>query len=308
MGLISFLVYRNLDNLVAMVQQARQLDLFYLVLAVFFYILGIAGIVFRWGILLQAQDIHIFRPFLLQSVFIGFFYNNILPTTVGGDAYRVYDLAKNKDIAATKTTSTVVLERFVGILTGLIYLLGSFVFGMYAMLSRGMVISMVVFIAVMGLVVAILVNPYFFKLDRLFDRFRLLKKIRPKLSTFREIILSYRDKKAHFFLCCLYSFIMQFFFILAHWSVSLSMGLEVSLPAFVFMVQVVSIVSNIPITVGGIGVRENALAFLLAAFGTTQSQAALFSFIILFIILFNALLGGLVYLAKNLFYKSKGVI
>jgi len=39
-----------------------------------------------------------------------------------------------------------------------------------------------------------------------------------------------------------------------------------------------------------------------------ESQATLFSFIILFIILFNGLLGGIVYLFKNVFYKSKGII
>ena len=307
-ALISFLIYRNLDNFMVIGQQARELDLYYLGIAVFLYFLGIAIMVFRWGILLQAQGIHIYRPFLLQSIMIGFLYNNILPTTVGGDAYRVYDLHKNKNVAATKTTSTVVLERFIGIVTGLVYLLASFAFGMYHMLDFNMLVSMLVFLGAMFLVVAILINPYFFKVDLLFKKFRLLRKVRPKLSSFREIMLSYRSKKSHFFISCLYSFIMQFFFILAYWSVSTSMGLGIRLSAFVFMVQVVSIVSNIPITVGGIGIRENALAFLLVTFGTTQGEAALFSFIILFIILFNAMLGGLVYLAKNIFYRSKGVI
>ncbi len=69
-----------------------------------------------------------------------------------------------------------------------------------------------------------------------------------------------------------------------------------------------SIVASIPIAIGGIGLRENALAFLVALFGASESQAALFSFLILFIILFNALLGGLVYLAKNKYFKSRGVI
>ncbi len=307
-GLISFLVYRNADNLRTMLMEARELDIFFLSAAVVSYFLAISGGVFRWDILLKAQDIHIRKPFLHQSILIGFFYNNILPTTVGGDAYRVYDLAKNKDVGAPKTSSTVVLERFVGILTGLIYLLASFAFGMHAILSLNMVISLLAFIAAMVMVIIILINPYFFRLDRLFERFRLLKRIKPKLSAFRGIILSYRNRKKQFFICCLYSFIMQFFFILAYWAVSTSMGLAIRLPAFVFMVQVVSIVANIPITIGGIGVRENALAFLLVALGTTRSQAALFSFIILFIILFNAMLGGLVYIAKNLFYRSKGVI
>ncbi|MGM0365706.1 MAG: lysylphosphatidylglycerol synthase transmembrane domain-containing protein [Actinomycetota bacterium] len=307
-GLITFLIVRNLDNFRAIAQQARQLDLFYLGLALFLYFLGIAGMVFRWGILLKAQSIYINRFFLLQAVMIGFFYNNILPTSVGGDAYRVYDLDKNKGITATKTVSTVVLERSIGSVTGAIFLLFSFSFGMYAVLSPNMVISLIIVFVFMFLLLAILINPYVFKVDRLFEKFRLLRKVRPKVRSFREIVLSYKGKKTHLLICFAYSLIIQLFLITSYWFVSRSQGLSIDFSAFLFVVPFTSIVASIPITIGGIGIRENALAFLVETFGATESQAALFSFIILFIILFNALLGGLVYLIKNIFFKTKGVI
>jgi len=307
-SLITFLIVRNLDNFRAIAEQIRELNIFYLVMAVFFYFLGITGMVFRWGILLKAQGIYINRFFLLQSVMIGFFYNNILPTSVGGDVYRVYDLGKNKNIAATKTVSTVVLERSMGGITGVIFLLFSFIFGMYALLSLNMVISLIIVFVFMVLLLAILINPYFFKVDVLFEKFRLLKKIRPKVRSFREIVIGYKDKKLHLLICFTYSLAIQLFIIASYWLVSNSQDLGIGFSAFLFIVPFTSLVASIPITIGGIGLRENALAFLVATFGAAESQSALFSFIVLFIILFNAVLGGLVYLIKNIFYKSKGVI
>jgi hypothetical protein len=76
----------------------------------------------------------------------------------------------------------------------------------------------------------------------------------------------------------------------------------------VFTLPFVQVASSVPIAIGGMGIRENAAVFALESFGAARSDATLFSFIILSIFLFNALLGGLVYVVKNIFYKSKGLI
>ena len=54
--------------------------------------------------------------------------------------------------------------------------------------------------------------------------------------------------------------------------------------------------------------RENALVFAITSFGIVQSQATLFSLIILAIILTIGMIGGIIYLVKNILYKSKGII
>ena len=76
----------------------------------------------------------------------------------------------------------------------------------------------------------------------------------------------------------------------------------------VFTLPFVSLASSVPITIGGMGIRENALVFAIENFGISRADATLFSFIVLSIILFNALIGGLAYLLKNIFYRSKGII
>ena len=101
-ALLSFLIYRNRENFESILNTLKNLDIRFLAIAIILYSIGISFIVFRWGILLQAHGFRIFRPFLWQSAFIGWFFNMLLPTGVGGDFYRVYDLYENKGVPMDK--------------------------------------------------------------------------------------------------------------------------------------------------------------------------------------------------------------
>ncbi|MDZ7836893.1 MAG: lysylphosphatidylglycerol synthase transmembrane domain-containing protein [Actinomycetota bacterium] len=276
--LITFLIVRNWDNFRMMANHLESINITLMALATFLYFLGIAGMVFRWGILLRAQQIIIHRGFLLQSVMIGFFYNNILPTSVGGDAYRVYDIYKNKRIPVDRTVSTVVLERSMGTITGAIFLVFSFFFGMYDIISFNMLLSLIIVLALLILLMAVLIKPYFFKVDRLFEKFALLRKIRPKVKSFREILLSYKDKKVYLGVCFIYSAIIQMLIILSYWLMSESLTLDIGLSSFYLLSPLPLSVASIPITIGGIGLRENALAFLVATLGPVKARLRCFHF------------------------------
>jgi hypothetical protein len=84
------------------------------------------------------------------------------------------------------------------------------------------------------------------------------------------------------------------------------MGL--SYKSMVFTLPFVQVASSVPIAIGGMGIRENAIVFALESFGASRSDATLFSFIVLALILVNALAGGLIYVIKNIVYKSKGLV
>ena len=90
LGLLGFLIYRNRSNFNSILDAIKDLNIYYLVVAFVFYFIAISFIVFRWGILLKAHDFYISNRFLWQSALIGFFYNNLLPTSAGGDFYRVF--------------------------------------------------------------------------------------------------------------------------------------------------------------------------------------------------------------------------
>ena len=105
-----------------------------------------------------------------------------------------------------------------------------------------------------------------------------------------------------------FSLCIQTFFITCYFFINLSLGLNMKYQMMVFSQPFASLASGVPITIGGIGIRENALVFVIENYGVSRADATLFSFMVLSIILVNALIGGLVYLLKNVFYKSKGFI
>ena len=88
----------------------------WLLLAAFF--LNLFGATFlralRWHLILNAQGVNASIAFLVKSYMVSFFFSNFLPSTIGGDASRVYDSWRsgNKKVDALVS---VFIDRFLGV-------------------------------------------------------------------------------------------------------------------------------------------------------------------------------------------------
>jgi uncharacterized protein (TIRG00374 family) len=308
LGLLGFLIYRNRSNFNSILDTIKDLNIYYLVVALVFYFIAISFIVFRWGILLKAHDFYISNRFLWQSALIGFFYNNLLPTSAGGDFYRVYDIKQNKDVPVNVGIASVVMERIIGTFTSFTLLIIAYFLGLFDYLSKNAALGLLISVLVIILFFTVLFFPRLFKLNLLINKFRIFSKIRPGLKEFHGILVRYRHKIKYLLISYLYSLIIQVFFLISYNSILLALGLELKFYVFIFIIPFVSLAASVPITIGGIGIRENALVFAITSFGIAQGQATLFSLIILAIILILGMIGGIIYLIKSIFYKSKSFI
>ena len=94
---------------------ARTASIPWLVLALALYFGMILVSAWRWGLLLRAQ--HIVYPFrgLTSSFLVATFFNNFLPSNIGGDVIRITDTAP---AAGSKTlaTTVVLIDRGIGLL------------------------------------------------------------------------------------------------------------------------------------------------------------------------------------------------
>ena len=308
LALLAFLIYRSKNSFGAIADGIRDLNIYYLIIAFLFYFLAISFIAFRWGILLSAHGHHIYKPFLWQSALIGFFYNNILPTSVGGDFYRAYDIKQNKDVPAKDAIASVVAERAIGTLTSLFLLIISYFLGLFKYLSKNEALGLMIAVLAMALIFVAIFFPRFFRLNILINKFRIFAKIKPGLKDFHGSLMSYRHKIKYLIISFLYSLIIQVFFIISFSSISLALGIGIEFYLFIFVLPFIALASSVPITIGGIGIRENALVFIIVSFGIARGQAALFSLIVLAIILIIGMIGGITYLIKNIFYRSRSII
>jgi uncharacterized protein (TIRG00374 family) len=305
--LLSYLVIRNWGNFGEIFGILRNYNAFFIAAALSLYVLGIFVEMLRWEILLRAGGIYISKGFLFQSLFIGNFYSNIFPTNIGGDIYRGYDIHKNKEVPNDKNISAIVVERFIGMMSGTLYLLISF-FSAYRYLGIPIVIILSILPILGVLLFFILIKPQVFKIHTLFKKIRFLRKFEARYDDFLKNFKGYKNKFKFLLYSFIYSMIGQMLVFVSYYMVSLYLKMEVNFLAFFFIIPVVIIVSNIPISIGGIGIRENTIFLLLSKFGVDSTRATFFSLLILFIIITTALLGGLTYVLKNIFFKSKTVI
>jgi len=306
-ALLAFLIIRSWNSLKNFTSILKILNPVFLLLAVTLYLLGIIAEMLRWDILLRAQDIRILKGFLTQSLFIAYFYSNIFPTNIGGDIYRAYDLHGNKDIPLDKNISVIVVERFIGMLSGTVYLVISF-FGIYKYLNLTTILSLSILPLGGLLLFFIILKPKAFKIDRLFKKIRFFTRFEPKYNSFLQHFVSYKSKIRYLLVSFALSLAAQLLFYTGFYIVAIYIDLDLPFFAFFFLIPVILLISNVPISIGGIGIRENSFVLLLKNFSVSENTWTLYALVSLFIIVFSALLGGVIYLFKNIFYKSKGVV
>jgi glycosyltransferase 2 family protein len=98
---------------------ARTASLPWLAVALALYLAMILVSAWRWQVLLSAQHVHARFGWLTNSYLVATFFNNFLPSNIGGDVIRIRDTAP---AAGSKTlaTTVVLLDRGLGLL-GLVF-------------------------------------------------------------------------------------------------------------------------------------------------------------------------------------------
>src|SRR6187455_2746904 len=109
-----YLLFRRVD-VAQLWQAARRASPAWLGAALALYLLMILASTWRWRVLLRAQHVELPFAFLTQSFLVATFFNNFLPSNIGGDVIRITDTAK---VAGSRTlaTTVVLIDRGLGLL------------------------------------------------------------------------------------------------------------------------------------------------------------------------------------------------
>ena len=110
-GLIYWLLQgADLETIWVTVQSAR---VGALLLAFLMFYIGFGLIALRWQLLLKVENIEARFLYLFKSINIAVLFNNLLPSTIGGDAYRMYDVWRLGG-TKTKAIAVILIDRFLG--------------------------------------------------------------------------------------------------------------------------------------------------------------------------------------------------
>src|SRR5262245_63230998 len=112
-GLLTFLFSRV--DVAALWAGARQASAAWLAIALGLYFVNVVTSSWRWQLLLRAQGVQVPARTLLSSYLVAGFFNNFLPSTIGGDVVRIRDTARPAQ-SKTLATTIVFVDRALGLM------------------------------------------------------------------------------------------------------------------------------------------------------------------------------------------------
>jgi glycosyltransferase 2 family protein len=246
-------------------------------LALALYYVGELANAARWYVLLRAQATAVSFFETVKIVFAGAFVSNFLPSTIGGDAVRIVYVRRFFSGWAVGTAS-VVMDRLLNVLSFCVTLPFSFItFGaqLLAVLKLGQ--------AAGGTILAAAFVPA-------------EKKKRSWKDTFAEVkeaLVLWRSRPWQLALAFVISWLSIFVIFLAVWLIAGGLGIHVALYQVMGINVLTYLLTLLPVSVNGYGVREVAMTTLYMQLGASLEQASTLALITRFFMLMETLPGAL---------------
>ena len=293
-----YLVLRSID-LTAFAQRVTSMNPAWLALALIVYAAQQMIGVWRWDRLLRAQHVEVAKNKLAESIWVSMFFNNFLPSNIGGDVVRITDTAP---AAGSKTlaTTVVLVDRALG-LTALLVVaaVGAFVAwltGMYVPGSRwlwlacGGLVASAIFVIAMPEFVSHLLAPV-----------RALNKpwVTKRAQRLEEAVM--RFGKAPGVLAGAFGAAIVVQITIVAFYLLTAKGLSVPLPLLLgaVLIPVSLAVQMAPISINGFGVREAVFAFFFRRFGLPAEAAVALSLVSTGMVMALSLVGGLLFVKRR---------
>lgn len=290
LALLFWLMRNNLDQLLQILCSVK-IGQFLIAMLVGFFGLVVSGL--RLKTLFLVHDIKFNIIEITQLTFIGFFFNNFMPSTIGGDMVKVYYVRKRCN-GFIRPLSTMLVDRVLG-LTTLIFLSGLSLL-VWGHLIENIMARWIIVVLILTLSLFMI----FFSSEKFARKFMFLLKfvhflnIEEKLRQVYRTIAVFRKSK-QLLLALFFSFFAQIALIFGTYILALSLSIELPLYIFFMLIPLIGVTSSLP-SINGLGIREGAFIYFFKDFINTELAFAL-SILFLAQIIVVSIAGGLVYLS-----------
>jgi len=261
----------------------------YILTAIILIVIAMGVSAIKWQLILNGQELYISWLELYRAYWIGLFFNNFLPSSMGGDAIRILHIGMRTGNKAA-VASSVVIERLIATLAlALVGFCASFFVSVkagYIQVAFGAIVVITVLLtglliwgkAPSGLICGSM------KVTELVQGFLVAgEKLR-----YRPRLLLY---------CLIWSVLFQCINVGVNYSLFRGLGLaHIGLWEALFIVPATSALAMIPLGINGYGLREGGYVTLLADYGVGNSGALTASILFAFLVSGCSLWGGLLWL------------
>jgi len=281
---------------------ARRASVPWLAAAVGIYLVNVLISVWRWRLLLEAQEIELPWRMLLGSFLVAAFFNNFLPSNIGGDVIRIADTAK---AAGSKTLATTVVltDRVIGLI-GLVLVaaMGSTMAASVA----GHVPSPIwpswlwagFFVATMATAPAVLAPS---GVGRLLQPLTVIHPewVGGRIDGVTAALARFRTRPGAIARCFTGAVLVQATIVLFFTAVAHALHVPVGPCDLAVVVPLSFVVQMLPVSVNGFGVREATFSFYFTRIGLSMESALLVSLVATGLGMLVSLLGAIVWFARG---------
>lgn len=266
----------------------------FLALALGAYLTSVVVIAYRWQVLLTARQIPLSLSRATALYFIGNFFSNFLPTSIGGDAVRA--LSAGNDLGKrAEAFASVFIERFVGLFAIVTMALAGLLM-IAVRLEHTYIIpaTIILFVMMLAFFPVLFSRWWVDRLKRIFERIKMFN-LGCRASRLHEVLYRYGTHRsalmANFFLSILYQGLI------VGMSIWVAQGLRIAIHPvyFAVFVPIVGVISMFPFSINALGVREGGYVLLFTQIGHPASEAIALSLTLYGITVLSSLPGGLLF-------------
>jgi glycosyltransferase 2 family protein len=285
-------------NVSALTERLSRLESSWIVFALFLMMVQVVILAARWREVAAACGANLAFTSAVQISFIATFFNQVLPSTIGGDGVRIW-LSARKGAGWARATYSVLIDRIVGV-SALAFIVIACLPWTFELI-RDPIARAILLVIGFGAVVATFLFMFIGTRHRqFFDRWTLTRHF--SAASRAAVTLCGSVRSIGVIIAC--SLAIHLLTIIAAWCCVRAIAAPVSFAQVLFLMPPVLLIATIPISIAGWGVRESSMIVAFAYAGLAESNGLTLS------ILFGAasfvvgITGGVLWILSGLRVRS----
>ncbi|MDO8751714.1 MAG: lysylphosphatidylglycerol synthase transmembrane domain-containing protein [Dehalococcoidia bacterium] len=275
---------------------AKEASVPFLGVALALVVVALVVSAYKWQRLLVVQKVNVPLPRLFASYLVGLFFNNFLPTNIGGDVVRIHDVASYTGKTAESVASVVserLLAAFALALTAALGLALSY----QASKEFGSLVGGL-FVLTLGLILLLgsgTLRRAVGRKVKLPDVFSLRHRVGSVVASTSTCL----QHPATVAWVLFYSIVFHLTVVLINYFIFLALGLNVPFVYCLLFIPIISAIQLLPISISGFGVREGAYVYFFGGVGLSSVEAIASSLIFWALVALISLAGGVIFALRR---------
>ncbi len=279
----------------AVIATFTHLRMDYYLFALTLFFLSIVVSAYRWQLILSATGASPTIGQLTAINLIGNFFSNFLPTAVGGDVVRIAELTYQGRSDYHHNISSVMLDRLVGLISLAIMAAIALIAGFSTVQNE--TIRIIVLAAIVGLASGwfLFFNKALIRKFQWLVRLPGLHRLEPTCIRLYQSLYDLHSRQQLLRSSVAISLGLQIIEVIAVLLMARSLGIQLSALYFFLFLPLIWLITMIPLSLNGLGLREGAFTFFFGLVGVAAPAAVALSFLVYSARLCSGLVGGLLY-------------